>query len=98
MAFEQATGLKDNEYWQESFPGGAALATSLVGEDYATGHGACIYGWSAHGSNCGGQPGVSDAESKERLMKTIESKKLKFPTGKHFALFVTETGVDVKEV
>jgi len=96
--FEEKTGLNSREYWQESYPGGSALATDPLGEDYASQHGATIFGWGAHGSACGGQPGVSDGEIRTRLQATIEKKKKKFPHGTHFSLFSTVDGTEITEV
>ncbi len=55
--FEKETGLSPTDYWHESYAGGAALnLTNTVAEDFAFSHGARIFGWQAHGDNCGGKP------------------------------------------
>lgn len=97
VAFEKATGLGPNDYWDESYPGGAALDTNPMGVEYAVTNGATIFGWQAHGDHCGGQPGVSDAEIQARLDAHIAQLREKFP-GRHFRIFARETGVEIQEV
>lgn len=96
-AFEKATGLRPNDYWIESYPGGAALPTSETGVEYAVNHGATIFGWQAHGDHCGGQKDVPDREIQERLDTQIAELKQKYP-GRHFRIFATEAGISIKEV
>lgn len=96
-AFEQATGLGPNDYWDESYPGGTPLETSETGVNYATHHGVTVFGWQGHGDNCGGQPGVSDEEIQKRLDAQIAVLKEKYP-GRHFRIFVKESGAEVTEV
>lgn len=96
-AFTEKTGLALTDFWLETNPGGANTQANPTGEDYAAHHGAEVFGWGAHGSTCGGQPGVSDEESKARLLKKIEEKKAKFPDRKHYGLFLTEVGVEIWE-
>jgi hypothetical protein len=96
-AFEKATGLGQNDYWDESYPGGSALSPDETGVRYAAAHGAAIFGWQAHGNHCGGQPGVDDAEIQARLDAQITKLKKQFP-GRHFRIFATEKGIDIKEV
>lgn len=95
--FSEKTGLSMTDFWVETNPGGVNTLENMTGQDYAAGHGAEIYGWGAHGSNCGGQPGVSDEASKAKLMERLEEKKAKFPGKRHFGLFLTELGVDIWE-
>jgi hypothetical protein len=96
--FARETGLGMTDFWVETNPGGANTKADVVGEDFAASSGATIMGWGAHGSHCGGQPGVSDDESKARLLKKIEEKKLKFPQAKHCGLFFTDTRFDIWEI
>jgi hypothetical protein len=96
-AFEKAAGLGSNDYWDESFPGGSAVPVAETGVEYATHHGAGIFGWQAHGDHCGGQPGVHDADIQARLDSQIAVQKAKYP-GRHFRIFATEEGIDIKEV
>lgn len=96
-AFENAAGLKPNDYWDESYPGGSAVETDQTGVEYAVKHGANVFGWQAHGDHCGGQPGVEDAEIQARLDAKIAQFKEKYP-GIHYRIFVTEAGIDIREV
>lgn len=96
-AFEQATGLGVYDYWDESYPGGAALPTDRTGIEYAKDHGATIFAWQAHGDHCGGQPGVSDEEIQKRLDGHIAELREFYP-GRHFRIFATEDGIDIKEI
>ena len=96
-AFEKATGLGPNDYWDESYPGGSALPVDETGVRYAAAHGVTVFGWQAHGDKCGGQPDVSDAEIEVRLDAQILKLKNQFP-GRHFRIFATEKGIDIKEV
>jgi hypothetical protein len=96
-AFEKSAGLGPNDYWVESYPGGSALPVDEKGIQYAVSHGAAIFGWQAHGDHCGGQPDVADSEIQRRLDEQISIYKARFP-GRHFRIFITEEGVDIKEV
>jgi len=96
-AFEEKTGLAPTDYWDESYPGGAALDTDQTGIEYAASHGATMFGYQAHGDHCGGQPDVSDADIQARLDVQIAQLSKKYP-GRHFRIFATEAGVEIKEV
>lgn len=96
-AFALKTGMDLTDFWVETNPGGPNTQVNPLGEDYATHHGAEILGWASHGSNCGGQPGVSDEDSKAILLKKIEEKKAKFPDKKHFGIFLTEEKTEIWE-
>lgn len=96
-AFEQKTGLGPNEYWDESYPGGAALPTADTGLQYAVGHGATVFGWQAHLDHCGGQPGVSDEEIIAQLDAQIAALKKQYP-GRHFRIVASNTVIDIQEV
>lgn len=93
--FAEKTGLSMTEFWVETNPGGANTQSNPTGEDYATANGAEMLGWGAHGSHCGGQPGVSDEESRSRLLAKIEEKKAKFPNKKHYGLFLTDDSGEI---
>jgi hypothetical protein len=95
--FAGETGMEMTDFWLETNPGGVNTQANPTGEDYAAGHGAQVMGWGAHGSNCGGQPGMSDEESKSILMTKIEEKKAKFPDKKHYGLFITEETAEIWE-
>ena len=84
-AFEEKTGLAPTDYWDESYP------------EYAASHGATMFGYQAHGDHCGGQPDVSDADIQARLDVQIAQLSKKYP-GRHFRIFATEAGVEIKEV
>lgn len=96
--FARETGISETDFWLVTNAGGANTMSDPLGEDYAASHGATVFGWGAHGSTCGGQPGVSDAESKERLLKVIEEKKVKFPDATHYGLFLTEEKQEIWRV
>lgn len=96
-AFEKVTGLGPDDYWDEAYPGGTALPAPTNGADLAAEHGASIFGWQAHGSKCGGQPGVGDSEIQDRLNAQIAQLKKRYP-GHHFRIFATEVGIDIREV
>jgi len=98
QAFQEKTGLGDTDFWQESWPGGAAVAHDQLGENYAYHHGARILGWQAHGDRCGGQPGISNEEIQQRLDAVIAQKAEKFPVATHFRIFVTEGVVSIREI
>ncbi len=98
QAFQNEAGLGDTEYWQESWPGGAAVAHDPLGENYAFEHGARIFGWQAHGDKCGGQPGVPNEEIQQRLDAVIAQKVEKFSNATHFRIFVTEGVVSIEKI
>lgn len=95
--FAETTSLSTTDFWVETNPGGTNTLENMLGQEYASAHGALVMGWGAHGSNCGGQPGVSDEESKSRLKAKIDEKKAKFPDAKHYGLFLTEEKVEIWE-
>lgn len=95
--FEKATGLGQDDYWDEAYPGGAALPALTNGVDLAVEHGAIIFGWQAHVDHCAGQPGVSDEEIAKRLDSHIEELKRRFP-GRHFRILASKSGIDIQEV
>jgi hypothetical protein len=98
QAFQQKTGLGDTAFWQESWPGGAAVAHDELGENYAYEHGARMFGWQAHGDTCGGQQGVTNDEIQQRLDAMIAKKVEKFSNATHFRIFVTEGIVSIKQI
>lgn len=76
-----------------SEPGSARLAHQHAGIQ------ARIMGWAAHGDGCGGFPGRSNDEMREKLLATVNERRRDFPDCKHLALFATEApdgGVDVE--
>jgi len=97
MVFEEKTGLSATQYWHESYPGGSALPTDETGEQYVSKHGVSVWGWAAHGSGCGGQPGVSDGEITVRLTEVINQKKEKYP-GDHYKIFSTDAGTTIEKI
>ena len=98
-AFERASGLRPADYWHESYAGGSAVdPANTVGEDYASAHGATIFGWQAHLNGCGGQPGVSDEEIIKRLDQMIAKKRKKFPHARHFRIVASENEIDIQEL
>jgi len=58
-----------------------------------------IMGWAAHGDGCGGFPGRTNDEMREKLIATVKERMRDFPDVRHIALFATEApdgGVDVE--
>ncbi len=97
-AFQEATGLKPTDYWHEAQPGGASNEMDPLGENFAASNGATVFGWQAHGDNCGGQPEVDNKEIKIKLDAVIKEKMNKFPNARHFSIFATEQKIDIKEI
>lgn len=96
--FRHLTGLLATEYWIEATAGGAPAVENPKTADYAHAHGARIMGWAAHGSGCGGFPGVSDEEIREKLAKVIEERKTRYPDATHFRIFSTDEETNVEKV
>lgn len=88
LAFEAATGLNPDEYWIEARAGGApAYADKTRAARLAYREGAAHLGWAAHGDSCGGYPGVSNEEMKQKLQQAAEARKRDFPQAAHYVLF-----------
>ncbi|HLW00857.1 MAG TPA: hypothetical protein VKT82_19515 [Ktedonobacterales bacterium] len=76
-------------YWHEAYAGGSAKAPpgfpdgTSDGETYAAKHGAIVFGWQAHISNCGGfpePPPPQDPVIIAGLRATFEQKQKDHPT------------------
>jgi hypothetical protein len=93
--FAERAGMPLHDFWLEPNPG---TKTDSLGEDFAIAQGAQIFGWGAHGSACGGQPGLTDQEIRIRLDAKIAEKEAKYPDKKHFGLFMTEETIEIWEV
>jgi hypothetical protein len=95
-AFEQATGLRPDEYWIEARAGGApSWADNTRVARTAVRHGARIMGWAGHGAVCLGFPGESDDRLRARLAGTARKRAEEFPRCEHLALFALPGGVEV---
>ncbi|MBI4100504.1 hypothetical protein HY439_02075 [Candidatus Microgenomates bacterium] len=88
--FQEATGLPATGYWIEATAGGAPAIDSTKTADYAYAHGARQMGWAAHGSNCGGFPGVGDGQMRVSLEKTVKTRMERYPDAQHFQIFSVE--------
>jgi hypothetical protein len=98
-AFEQATGLRPDEYWIEARPGGApSWADNTKAARLAHRGGARFMGWSAHGAGCLGFPGDDDAAIRARLAGSAQRRAEEFPGLEHFALFALPDGVEVTPI
>jgi hypothetical protein len=87
-AFEDATGLAPDEYWIEARPGGApAYADKTIAARHAYKNGARQMGWAAHGEGCGGFPGASNEELRQRLRRAARKRTEDFPLAAHYQLF-----------
>jgi hypothetical protein len=95
-AFEDLTGLKPDEYWIEARPGGApSWADNTKSARLAYGDGATHMGWAAHGDECRGFPGASNAEMRAKLARTLRKRAEEFPRAHHYALFGEGEKVEV---
>lgn len=90
--FRQLTGLAETDYWIEARAGGASGVREPKTANYAYEHGVRLMGWANHGSNCGGFPGVSDEEMKQKLEEVIKDRQERYPEATHFKIFSTEDG------
>ena len=96
VEFEQLTGLGEGDYWIEARAGGApSWSDNTKTARYAYGEGARFMGWAAHGDSCGGFPGVSNDELRQKVEGTLESRAGEFPEAEHIALFAHRGGVEV---
>lgn len=101
--FSEVTGLAPGQFWHGATAGGAAgirgsletLASEgyarddvAIGIEHARDHGARVWGWQAHGDNCGGLPGKSDSEVEDQLYGTAQVANEILP-GQHYIIFQT---------
>jgi len=96
--FREATGLSEADYWIEATAGGAPAISDSKSADYVYTHGARVMGWAAHGSNCGGSPGVSDKNMEARLDETIRDRQSRYPDATHYKIFSTGTETTIEKV
>jgi hypothetical protein len=98
-AFEDATGLRSDEYWIEARPGGApSWRDNTRAARLAHRNGARYMGWAAHGDLCLGFPDSSDDELAASLARAARRRAEEFPRAQHFELFASNRGVDVRRV
>ena len=98
-AFERETGLRPDEYWIEARPGGApSWADNTKGSRLAHRAGARLMGWSAHGAECLGFPGLGDEALRGRLRSVALRRAEEFPQAEHFALFALPGTVEVTRI
>lgn len=96
--FREATGLSETGYWIEATAGGAPAISDFKTADYAYAHGVRIMGWAAHGSSCGGFPGVNNEDMRKKLETAVDQRKLRYPDVAHFKIFSTETETIIDKV
>ena len=99
QAFEEATGLRPDEYWIEARAGGSPSWD----DNTRTGRtafrmGARHMGWSAHGDRCLRYPELSDAELRARLERVALRRAEEFPAARHYLLFALPGSVEVVPV
>jgi hypothetical protein len=98
-AFERATGLASDEYWIEARAGGApSWSENTRTARIAHQLGAETMGWAAHGAECRGYPGESDAAMRRRLEKTARRRAGEFPKASHVLLFALPDGVEIVRI
>ena len=86
--FEEVTGLGPDEYWIEARPGGApSWDENTEAARLASGEGAALMGWAAHGDRCGGFPGASNEQLRSKLLETVRKRAEEFPEAHHYGLF-----------
>lgn len=88
--FQEVTGLEETTYWIHTDVGGTPGMEDNDGAPnycYEDPQNARIMGWSAHGSGCGGFPGMLDPAILDLLMETVERQAAEYPEARHFAFF-----------
>ncbi len=95
-AFEELTELDPTEYWIEAGAGGAPswAENTKVGR-LAYSEGAAHMGWGAHGDQCAGFPGESNADVRTKLERTVRKRASEFPRAAHYGLFAHGDTVEV---
>jgi len=87
-AFEGTAGLGSDGYWIEARPGGApSWAASTDAARLAYDEGVAHMAWAAHGDECGGFPGLSNADLREKVTETVRQRASEFPLAAHYGLF-----------
>jgi hypothetical protein len=95
-AFEELADLDPDEYWIEARPGGApAWADNTKAGRLAYREGAAHMGWAAHGDECAGFPGQSNADVQAKLERTLQKRASEFPLAAHVGLFALGDRVEV---
>ena len=88
--FQGKTGLAETDYWIHTDVGGTPRMESNRGApDYCYDHpqNARIMGWSAHGSDCGGLPGMLDPAILQKLRDTFAVQAARYPDATHHGFF-----------
>lgn len=88
--FREATGFSETDYWIEATAGGSPAVGDTKTADYAYAHGAKKMGWAAHGSGCGGFPGVNDEVIRGKLDEVIEDRIKRYSDAAHYRIFSVE--------
>ena len=97
-AFENVTGLGEEDYWIEASAGGApAFGYKTKTAEFAYENGAVHMGWAAHGDECGGFPGATDQEIAAKLDAILVQREINFPAATHY-LFFGASGIVVQVV
>jgi hypothetical protein len=94
--FEDVAGLDPDGYWIEARPGGApSWADNTRASRLAYGEGAAHMAWAAHGDRCGGFPGVSNSDLRDKLTRTVRKRAAEFPRASHYGLFAHGDDVEL---
>jgi hypothetical protein len=95
-AFEELADLDPDEYWIEARPGGApSWADNTKVARLAYREGGAHMGWAAHGDQCAGFPGESNADMRAKLERTVRKRASEFPRAAHYGLFAHGDTVEV---
>jgi len=95
-AFEELADLDPTEYWIEARAGGApSWADNTKVSRLAYHEGAAHMGWAAHGDQCAGFPGESNADMRTKLERTVRKRASEFPRASHYGLFAHGDTVEV---
>lgn len=78
--------FRDHHFWIEAAAGGApSLDVASPTCAFAVSKGTKYLGWSAHGDDCGGFPGMDDAHMLQILRAAVVRRGVAFPHGVHWA-------------
>ena len=99
LAFEEVTGLAEDDYWIEARPGGApSWADNTKIARLAHREGALHMGWAAHGDVCRSFPGETNGAMLRKLERTARTRSDEFPHATHYLLFGAGSQISVREV
>ena len=95
-AFEELSGLDADGYWIEAQPGGApSWRDATPAAELASSGGVAHMAWTAHGDECGGFPGLSNDELRNKVASTARQRASEFPSATHYGLFAHDGQVEL---